>query len=80
MTEVHQRGPDAIKIGDDVKNVLLLNTPVAYESSSFAQHIDMTHSLGINDINDCADFALVLSVVDEDDTTDFNKSSESLHA
>ena len=37
-----------------------------------------THSLGINDVNDCAYFSFVLSVVDEDNTANFNKSSKGL--
>lgn len=37
-----------------------------------------THSLGINDVNYSAYFSFVLSVVDQDYTANFNKSSEGL--
>ena len=39
-----------------------------------------THSLGIDDINDGANLALVLSVVDEDNTANFYETSESLQS
>lgn len=38
----------------------------------------MTHSFSVDDINDSADLALVLSIVNKDNTADLNKSSESL--
>ena len=40
--------------------------------------VNKTYSLGINDVNDCAYFSFVFSVVDEDNTANFNKSSKGL--
>jgi hypothetical protein len=43
-------------------------------------HVSKTHSFGVNNINDSADFPLVLSVIDENYAANFNKSSESLES